>query len=209
MPSARDGWFARVGVEALARLLAEVAGFDELEEHLRRAELVAAEAVVEHAHDAEADVEADEVGELERPHRVVEPDPGAGVDVLGGADALLVGAHRLGEERHQDPVDDEAGPVGRDDDLLAESCAEVADCGLGRVVRVTAADQLDERHDRHRAEEMHPDEAASVLASDRLGEPVDRDRRRVRREDRGRRGDAVDLAPEGRLDRRGPRRRPR
>ena len=57
---------------------------------------------------AEADVEPDEVGQLERAHRVVEADPGAGVDVVGGAEALLEGAHRLGQERHQDPVDDEA-----------------------------------------------------------------------------------------------------
>ena len=82
--------------------------------------MVAAEAVVEDAHDPEADVETDEVGELERAHRVVEPDPRPGVDVLGGAEALLEGAHRLGQERHQDPVDDEPRPVGRDDDLLAE-----------------------------------------------------------------------------------------
>ena len=70
--------------------------------------MLAAEAVVEDAHDAETDIETDEVGELERAHRVVEPDPRPGVDVVGRAEALLVGAHRLGEERHQDPVDDEA-----------------------------------------------------------------------------------------------------
>ena len=57
--------------------------------------MVAAEPVVEHAHDAEADVEPDEVGQLERTHRMVEADPGAGVDVLGRADAFLEGAHRL------------------------------------------------------------------------------------------------------------------
>ena len=64
---------------------------------------------------SQADVEADEVGELERAHRVVQPDPRARVDVVGRARPLLERAHRLGEERHQDPVDDEAraGPRRR------------------------------------------------------------------------------------------------
>ena len=72
--------------------------------------------------------------------------------------ALLVGAHGLGEERHQDPVDDEARPVGRDDDLLAQLAGEVADGRLGRVVGRGAADELDQRHHRHGAEEVHADE---------------------------------------------------
>ncbi len=71
---------------------------------------------------------------------------------------------------------------------------------LGRVVRVAAADQLDERHDRHGAEEVHADEQLTSLMLDRLGEAVDRDRRGVAREDRGRRGDGVDLVPEALLD---------
>ena len=84
------------------------------------------------------DIEADEVGELERAHRVVEPDPRPGVDVLGRPDAFLEGAHRLGEERHQDPVDDEPRPVGRDDDLLAEVRRELADRLDRRVGRVAS-----------------------------------------------------------------------
>ena len=91
------------------------------------------EPVLEHPHDAEADVEADEVGQLERPHRVVEPDPRTGVDVLGRPDALLERPHRLGEERHEDPVDDEPGPVGRHDHLLAELARQLAD-RLDRLV---------------------------------------------------------------------------
>ena len=82
---------ARVGVEALPGLLAEMPGVDQLDEHARRAQVLQAQAVLEDAHDPEAHVEADEVGQLERAHRVVEPDPRPGVDVLGGPDALLVG----------------------------------------------------------------------------------------------------------------------
>ena len=69
--------------------------------------------------------------------------------------ALLEDAHRLGEHRHEDAVDDEPGPVGRDDELLAELVGHLADGRLGRVARRRAADELDQRHDRHRAEEVH------------------------------------------------------
>ena len=103
---------------------------------------------MEDAHDPEHDVEADEVGQGERAHRVVEADPRAGVDVLGRADPLLERPHRLGQERHEDPVDDEARPIGRDDDLLAEVGGQGADGLDRRVVRRAAADQLDQRHDR-------------------------------------------------------------
>ena len=75
----------------------------------------------------ETDVEPDEVGQLERAHRVVEPDPRAGVDVLGGTETFLEGPHRLGQERHEDAVDDEPGPIGRNDDLLAELAGQGAD----------------------------------------------------------------------------------
>ena len=134
----------RVGVEPAPGLLAEVAGGDQLLEHLRRPEVLLAEPLVEHAHDLEAHVEPDEVGELQRAHRVVQADPRTGVDVLGRPEALLVRAHRLGEERHQDPVDDEPGPVGRHDDLLAHLGGELADRRLGLVGGGRAPDQLDQ-----------------------------------------------------------------
>ena len=117
------------------------------------------------------------------------------------ADAFLEGAHRLGQERHEDPVDDEARAIGRDDDLLVEPCGQRADRVEGRIVGVTAADELDERHDRHRAEEVHPDEPLAPGSGDGLCETVDGDRRGVRGEDRVLGGQPVELAPECRLDR--------
>jgi hypothetical protein len=139
-------------------LLAEVPRRHQLLEHARRPELLAAEPVVEHLQDPEADVEPDEVGQLERTHRVVEAHLRARVDVVGRAEALLVGPHRLGQERHEDPVDDEPRPIGGGDDLLAHLGGESTDRGLRLVARGRAADQLDERHHRDRAEEVHPDE---------------------------------------------------
>ena len=67
---------ARVGVEAAPGLLAQVAGRDELAQDRGRREARVAEALVQHFHDVQADVEADEVGQLERAHGVVEADAG-------------------------------------------------------------------------------------------------------------------------------------
>ena len=107
------------------------------------------------------------------------------------ADALLEGAHRLGEERHQDPVDDEARPVGRDDDLLAELGGERAD-GVGRRVASSRSrgssstsgmtgTGLKKCIPTNRARRASPTAAAQA---------VDRDRARVRGEDRAGRRDA-------------------
>jgi hypothetical protein len=158
------------------------------------------QAILEHAHDAEAHVETDEVGQLERANRMVEPDPRSRVDVLGRADPLLVGSHRLGEEWHEDAVDDEPGLVCGHDDLLAEGLRELPDGHDGRVARVARSDELDEGHDRDRAEEVHPDEPPPAGARDGFRQPMDGDRARVRGEDRRRRGDRVELAPQAVLD---------
>ena len=71
---------------------------------------------------------------------------------------------------------------------LPSSAARLADRRLGLVVGRAAADELDQRHDRHRAEEVHADEPGRARLADGRGERVDRDRRRVRGEDRGRPG---------------------
>ena len=49
-------------------------------------------------HHAEHHVEADEVGQRQRAHRVVEANARAGVDVVGRPDTFLEGANRLGQE---------------------------------------------------------------------------------------------------------------
>ena len=67
--------------------------------------------VVQHVEDRQADVEADEVGERERSHRVVHPELHHRVDRLRRADAFHHREDRLVDHRHQDPVGDEAGIV--------------------------------------------------------------------------------------------------
>src|SRR6266545_6806617 len=88
-----------VAMEAPAGLLAQVARRDELLEDLRRSKLLLPQALVQDAHDPEHDVQADEIRESQRSHRMVESDAGSGVDVLRRTQALLVGPHRLGEQR--------------------------------------------------------------------------------------------------------------
>src|SRR5262245_60373577 len=65
-------------VEPAADLLAEPAGGDVLPEQRARPVLVVAELAVQHLGDRQAGVEPDQVGQLERTHRVVEPEPHAG-----------------------------------------------------------------------------------------------------------------------------------
>src|ERR1041384_8065471 len=67
-------------VEPAADLLAEPAGGDVLAQQRTRAVLVVAELAVTHLGDREARVEADQVRELERAHRMVEAELHAGVD---------------------------------------------------------------------------------------------------------------------------------
>ena len=68
---------------------------------------------MQHLGDVEAGVEADEVGELSGPIGMVGAELHRGVDVLGGAEALLQREAGLVEHRDQDAVHDEAGHVLR------------------------------------------------------------------------------------------------
>ena len=60
---------------------------------------------------------------------------------------------------HEDPVDGEARRILDVDRGLADAPDEIRGARLRRVARQQPADQLDQRHDRHRIEEMHADEA--------------------------------------------------
>ena len=81
---------ARVVVVAPAGLAARPARSDELDRHLRRAPARLAEALlVERARDVEADVDPDQVGQLERAHPEAAVHPADPVDLLDRRDPLL------------------------------------------------------------------------------------------------------------------------
>ena len=119
-----------------------------------------------------------------------------GVDRLGLGDALHEGVRRLVDERHEDAIRDETGKVVRLGGGLAEILRERDDRGRRLVGGLQRADHLDELQHGHRVEEVHPDDL--LWATGDAGERRDRDRRRVRREDRLGWKDLV-CAPEDRL----------
>ena len=78
----------------------------------------------------------------------------------GLGDALHQRVGGLVDERHQDPVGDEAGEVAR---LGGHPCrARAASSTIAAAVSsevCDGADHLDELHQRHRVEEVHADDA--------------------------------------------------
>src|SRR5438067_9639567 len=78
-----------VFVEAAAGLPAKTPGLDVLPEERRRRVPIVTEALLQDLHDGDARVEADQVGECERAHRMRETEPRDRVDRLRLGNALL------------------------------------------------------------------------------------------------------------------------
>src|ERR1700683_5355325 len=105
-----------VVVEAAAGLAAEEPGLDHAgQQWWGRVERLL-ELLVERVGDGDGGVEPDEVGQVQRSHRVGAALDHAQVDVLGGGEARLEHADGGEEVRDQQRVDDEAGPVLGPDD---------------------------------------------------------------------------------------------
>ena len=125
------------------------------------------------------------------------------VAVLGGA--LFEHAHRLGQPRQEEPVDDEAVRIARGDRSLAEGLLQPPRAPMrGRIGRL-ARDDLDEPVLRRVIEVVQPHDALGPRR--RAGKIGDRVRRGVGRENRVRAANLVEAAEDALLDRRGPRRR--
>ena len=78
------------------------------------------ELLVQALGDGQRGVEADQVGEVQRSHRVVAALDHAGVDVVGGGEPRLHHPDRRQQVRDEQGVDDEPGAVLAADHLLAE-----------------------------------------------------------------------------------------
>src|SRR5262245_33345955 len=76
-------------VETAHHLLAEPARRDVLAQQRARPVLVVTELAMQHLGDREAGVEADQIGELERPHRMIEAELDTGIDIARGAQAFI------------------------------------------------------------------------------------------------------------------------
>src|SRR5947207_15939949 len=97
----RNGLLTRVIVEAAARLATEMAGCDELAKRRRWGEPLLPVFVEHDLSNRVARVEADEIEQLERTHRVVRAALHRRVDLLDRPEALLERADRVVKERDQ------------------------------------------------------------------------------------------------------------
>src|SRR4051794_15568339 len=115
--------------------------------------------------DRDRDVDAHQVEEGERPHRVVGPERHAAVHVLRAHSGLLHQPHGVEEIRKEQPIDHESGLVGHLDDRLADRFAPVAgtraDLGVGGLWDA----ELDQIHAHDWVEWMKPEGAIRVLGA--------------------------------------------
>ena len=95
-------------VKPLPPLLPQVPGQDHALQQRRRREARLAELVEQDVGDEIGGVEADEVQQGERAHRVAAAELHPRVDVLNRPEAVLEAADRVEQVGHQRPVDDEA-----------------------------------------------------------------------------------------------------
>src|SRR3569623_296174 len=95
-------------VKAAQRLATEPAGRDVLAEQRTRTVLVVAELAMQHFGEREARIEADQIRELERAHRMVEAELHAGIDVVRGAVPLVEAVAGFIEERNEHADTEEA-----------------------------------------------------------------------------------------------------
>ena len=153
---------ALVAVEAAAGLAPEHAGGDHLLEDRRRGVQAVAALAVHRLEDLVGGVEADQVEQRQRTHRVAAAVAHRGVDVLARGVAVLVHRHGVVEVAEEQRVGDEAGLVAAHDGVLAEGLDQRRDVlehlGLGD----DRLHDLDEALHRRRVEEVHADDAAGV-----------------------------------------------
>jgi 3-hydroxybutyryl-CoA dehydrogenase len=100
--------------------LADFIGLDIFHQQRTRPVFRIGEPFVEHLHDRQAGIETDEVGQLQRSHRMMGTEPHGGIDCLDRADAFVEGIDRLIDHRQQDAVDDKGRIVFGDRDRLAD-----------------------------------------------------------------------------------------
>src|SRR5260370_492259 len=120
-------------VEPATGLAAKVARRDHVPQQRRRSEARLLEFVEQDVGDEEGGVQTDVVEQCEWTHRVAGAEHHPDVDVFLRGEALLEHAHRFGEVRDEQEVDDEAAAVLADDDALTQAFAKLPGGGQGFV----------------------------------------------------------------------------
>src|SRR5216684_5476559 len=161
-PSRSMGWWNQtalliVFIKAAAGLAPEISRVHVLLEQRAGTILVVAEHPMHHLHDREAGVEPDQVGQLERPHRLIGAEFYRGVDIGYAANPFVECVNRFVDHRQQHAIYDEAREILRSHRGLAELLRQPASLLEGRFGSREAADNFDQLHRGNRIHEMHPD----------------------------------------------------
>src|SRR6267142_6104 len=178
-----------VDIEPLPRFSAELSFGDHFLEQRRRPVLLLVEPVLQHLHDGEAHVEADQIGERQRPERVIHAELHHLIDRFRSRDALVYAEDRFVDHRHQHAVRHESRRVIHFNRSLSQRLYDFHGSLYGVVRRLLSTYYLDEFHDGHGVHEMHPDDPVGTPGL--LGDFRDRNRRSVGREDRALRGQTI------------------
>ena len=185
-----------VDVEALAGLDAQIAAPDHLAEKRAGTVLAVAGLVVEHIHDSQADVQSDEVAQLQGTHGVVGAQLHGRVDARNVGHALHLDEGGLVDHGDKDAVDHEPGGLVDLHRGLAQLLGDGGDGRDGLGGGIGPGNDLNELHTVGGVEEVHPDEGTAQALTD-LG---DGQGGGVGGEDAALLADLVQLAEGGLLD---------
>ena len=137
---------------------------------------------MQHVHNGKAGIQPNEIGQFQRPHRVVRPELERVINARHRANALIKRINRLVDHRHQNAVHDEGGEVFGAGCGFAEPFHNSGQRFIGFLIGGDAANKLDQLHDRHGVHEVEPHEAFGPIGG--RSQPCDGNRRGVGGQDR-------------------------
>src|SRR6266446_1503651 len=187
-----------VDIEPLPRFPAQLPGSNHFLEQRRRTVLAPVEPVLQQLHDGETDIEPDQVGQRQRTQRMVHAELHDLIDAFGGRDSILHAEDRLVDHRHEHSIRHEPGRVVHDNRGLAQLFRDLNRLFDHPFPSSLSPYHFDERHERDRVHEVHPDDTLRPVGL--LGDFRDGDRGRIRREDRTRRCQAIEVFEHLKLD---------
>jgi hypothetical protein len=158
---------AGVGVEAAAGLAAEQTGGDVLLEDRRGGVSVVARLRVHRLEDLVGRVQADEVEQGQRTHRVAGAEAHRGIDVLARGVPALIHPHGVVEVAEQQRIRDESGAVTSCRGGLADACDQALHVLDDSRVGDDGLHDLDQPHDRRRVEPVQADDARRAAGGGR------------------------------------------
>src|SRR6266480_917145 len=147
-----------VGIEPHARFPAELSRGHHPLEQRRGTVFVLVEAVLEHFHDGETDIETDQVGERQRTQRMAHAELHDLIDRLRRRHALVDTKDRFIDHRHEHAIRDEAGSIVHFHGRLSQRLHNCNGFLNGFIRRLSSTNYFNEFHDRHRIHEVHADD---------------------------------------------------